>query len=241
MYLSSARSRLTCSQPSRALSSCDCSPSATSRWIQDQPSPILFQVTVPPLPVSPSALRAFSSPTFHLADFTNWNTPIGQPWFQARSAMPKAAVDFPCRRPCAPSPARGCGAGGWSDRRRERRSAVPAALSGPPGCLCCVSCLSCLYVPDEAGDRVGAQLVQRHGGAAEFARELPREPQPHRAGLAVHDDRRRALGGVQPPRGRRAPPVAGRAPPVARPSVTTTSSGRREGSRSRSTRSTSGP
>jgi hypothetical protein len=24
---------------------------------------------------------------------TNWNTPIGQPWFQARSASPNAAVD----------------------------------------------------------------------------------------------------------------------------------------------------
>ncbi len=65
----------------------------------DQPSPILCHSTGPPVPVSTctrwSALNASSSPTFHFADFTNWNTPIDQPWFQARSAVPKAAVDLP--------------------------------------------------------------------------------------------------------------------------------------------------
>ena len=41
-----------------------------------QPEPILCQTTGPPSPVSscsrPSAVSAFSSPTFHLALFTNW-------------------------------------------------------------------------------------------------------------------------------------------------------------------------
>lgn len=50
-------------------------------------------------PEAPSTLSAFSSPTFHFADLTNWNTPIGQPWFQARSASPKAAVDLPLPGP----------------------------------------------------------------------------------------------------------------------------------------------
>jgi hypothetical protein len=39
--------------------------------------------------------KACSSPTFHLADLTNWNTAIDQPWLQPRSASPNAAVDLP--------------------------------------------------------------------------------------------------------------------------------------------------
>src|SRR5690606_28823061 len=95
-YRSAARSRLTCSQPSRALASLS---SCASRCTQDQPSPILCQSTVPPSPESPSTRSARSSPTFHFADLTNWNTPTGQPWFQARSASPKAAVDLPLPTP----------------------------------------------------------------------------------------------------------------------------------------------
>ena len=41
----------------------------------------------------------FCSPIFHLADFTNWNTPMSQPWFHARIASPNAAVDFPLPGP----------------------------------------------------------------------------------------------------------------------------------------------
>ncbi len=51
------------------------------------------------LPEAPSTRSAFSSPTFHFADLTNWNTPMGHPWFQARSASPKAAVDLPFPMP----------------------------------------------------------------------------------------------------------------------------------------------
>ncbi|CAM5325944.1 hypothetical protein SCALM49S_05387 [Streptomyces californicus] len=58
---------------------------------------------------APSTLSAFSSPTFHFADFTNWNTPIGHPWFHARSARPKAAV-----RPPLPTPV-------WTNRRGRLR------------------------------------------------------------------------------------------------------------------------
>lgn len=50
-------------------------------------------------PEAPSTLSARSSPTFHFADLTNWNTPTGQPWFQARSASPNAAVDLPLPGP----------------------------------------------------------------------------------------------------------------------------------------------
>ena len=45
-------------------------------------------------------------------------------------------------------------------------SAVPAALSGPPGCG---------DVLDEPGDRVGPQLVERDGGASQFPGEFPGE------------------------------------------------------------------
>ena len=72
---------------------------ARRMWIQDQPSPILCQLTGPPSPVSPSTRSARSSPTRHLADLTNWKTPIDQPWVQPRSASPNAAVDFPLPSP----------------------------------------------------------------------------------------------------------------------------------------------
>ncbi len=57
--------RLTSAQPSRALSA----DSSRSRLIHVQPSPI-FSQSIPP-----SASAALASPTFHLPDFTNWNTP----------------------------------------------------------------------------------------------------------------------------------------------------------------------
>jgi len=88
---------LTCSQPSLALAAW--SASVPGRAIHDQPSPILCQVTGAPSPVCwctrASASSADSSPVFHLALLTNWYTTIGQPWFQARSASPNAAVDLP--------------------------------------------------------------------------------------------------------------------------------------------------
>jgi hypothetical protein len=44
-------------------------------------------------------VNAVSSPTRHFALFTNWNTAIEKPASQARSASPKAAVDFPLHSP----------------------------------------------------------------------------------------------------------------------------------------------
>ena len=47
----------------------------------------------------PSSRNAASSPTFHFALLTNWNTAMEKPWFQARNAMPNAAVDLPLPAP----------------------------------------------------------------------------------------------------------------------------------------------
>ena len=71
--------------------------------LQDQPEPILCHSIEPPRPVvscsSPRDSNAVCSPIRHLADLTNWKTPIDQPWFQPRSASPNAAVDLPLPSP----------------------------------------------------------------------------------------------------------------------------------------------
>ena len=72
--------------------------------------------TAPPTPRSvcarPSSANALSSPTFHLALLTNWKTATLIPAFQARIAIPNAAVDLPLPAPvCTAST-------GWV--RRER-------------------------------------------------------------------------------------------------------------------------
>src|SRR5689334_23213710 len=93
--------RLTSAQPSAA--SAAWSSSEPSLRDHDQPEPILCHSTGPPSPVSscssPSRSSTVCSPMRHLADFTNWKTPMLKPWFQPRIASPKAAVDFPLPGP----------------------------------------------------------------------------------------------------------------------------------------------
>src|SRR5260370_26103578 len=57
-----------------------------------KPSPIVNHST-------PRLVAAFSSPTFHLPDLTNWMTHTFQPRATARMAVPNAAVDFPFPSP----------------------------------------------------------------------------------------------------------------------------------------------
>src|SRR5260221_958558 len=62
---------------------------------------LLSQVKPSPI-VSHSKSRlvaAFSSPTFHFPDLTNWMTHTFQPRATARIAVPNAAVDFPFPSP----------------------------------------------------------------------------------------------------------------------------------------------
>src|SRR5699024_11393482 len=69
----------------------------------DQPEPILCHSIGPPVPSASCSLarvsKAVCSPRRHLADLTNWNTATDQPWFQLRSASPKAEVDLPLPSP----------------------------------------------------------------------------------------------------------------------------------------------
>src|SRR4051812_29993435 len=90
---------------------------------------MLCHCTGAPCPVractSPSACSACSSPTRHLPLLTNWYTATGSPAFQARSAVPNAAVDLPfmspvlttssgrCRRCFVVSPSSGMSVG-WA-------------------------------------------------------------------------------------------------------------------------------
>src|SRR5690606_12696823 len=168
-----------CAQPSRAFSAW---PSSAPRLrIHDQPSPILCQATGPPSPVPPSTRRARSSPIRHFADFTNWNTPIDQPWFHARSAIPNAAVDLPLPGPV------------WTTSSgRLRRCRVVRPSSGtdtgfPRG----MSGRLPVLVPAVASDDA-AELAEGDQPRAEPGGEPPRQPEPDRAVLAVHDDRRGA-------------------------------------------------
>ena len=95
------RPRLISAQPSAA--SAAWSSAVPSLRDHDQPEPILCHSTGPPSPVSScsgrAARSAVCSPMRHFADFTNWKTPMSQPWFQARMARPNAAVDFPLPSP----------------------------------------------------------------------------------------------------------------------------------------------
>src|SRR5712691_3949681 len=59
---------------------------------QVKPSPIVNHSM-------PRLIAAFSSPTFHLPDFTNWITHTLQPRAAARMAVPNAALDFPFPSP----------------------------------------------------------------------------------------------------------------------------------------------
>src|ERR1700720_421612 len=47
----------------------------------------------------PRLVAAFSSPTFHFPDLTNWMTLTFQPRAAPRIAVPKAAVDLPLPSP----------------------------------------------------------------------------------------------------------------------------------------------
>src|SRR5690606_27582467 len=144
-------------------------------------SPILCQATDPPSPLSPSTRRARSSPIRHFADFTNWNTPIGQPWFHARSAIPNAAVDLPLPGPV------------WTiSSGRLRRCRVVRPSSGtdtgfPWGMSGRLPVLLLAMTPDDP-----VEVAQRDEPRIQPHRQLPRQPEPHRAVLAVHDDPRRA-------------------------------------------------
>src|ERR1700761_6292214 len=103
-----------------------------------------------------------------------------QPWFQPRSAMPNAAVDFPFMSPV------------WTmSSGRLRRCFVVSPSSGT---LCGTPCgiLSNLPVgADRVGDRPGRQVtevlqVQVHG--TERLRQGDGEAEPYRPRLAVDDD-----------------------------------------------------
>src|SRR5713226_4828524 len=59
---------------------------------QVKPSPIVSHST-------PRLVAAYSAPTFHFPDFTNWMTHTFQPRATARMAVPNAAVDFPFPSP----------------------------------------------------------------------------------------------------------------------------------------------
>ena len=162
----------------------------------------------------PSARNAASSPTRHLALLTNWNTPIGQPWFQARSASPNAAVDFPFMSPvCTIS----------SGRLRRCRVVRPSSGTVVGYALRHQATVPVSGARPTSASRAGRELVQLQARAAELRR---RGPRPGRAAPARTRSRRRC---VATPVAREAVPRPGigSPPAVCRPSVTTTSSGRR--------------
>src|SRR5690606_19073338 len=140
------------------------------------------QVTVPPSPLAPSSRSARSSPVRHFADLTNWNTPIGQPWFHARSAMPNAAVDFPL-----PGPVCTITSG------RFRRCRVVSPSSGITGGLPCgISHRLRVGSPGGYGGARLGQRVEGEQGGPQPGGEAGRQAEPYRAGLAVDDHARRA-------------------------------------------------
>src|SRR3954449_1335675 len=111
---------------------------------------------------------------------------MGQPWFQARMAMPNAAVDLPFISPV------------WTaSSGRFRRCRVLSPSSGTTATCPFGMSSRLLHGPDGAGQRLCGQLLQAQGPRAQRGAEGAGEPQPDRARLAVDDDGRRPRRGQQ--------------------------------------------
>ena len=120
--------------------------------------------------------NAVCSPIRHLADLTNWKTPIDQPWFQPRSASPNAAVDFPL-----PSPV-------WMiNNGRLRRCRVVSPSSGT--CSGWPSGIRPPCLPDRGEEPIRRDLADRDVFGAEMRAEPGGEPEGEPAGLAVDHQR----------------------------------------------------
>ena len=186
-----------------------CRPAGSS----DQPSPILCQATGPPSPVcrarASAAARSPRRPSTSRASRTG-TPPIGQPWFQARSAIPNAAVDLPLPAPvCTTSSGRLRRCRVVSPSSRHGGRLVPAASGSPP-----VHGRRRRTAPASG---VGGELVQPHGTSAPRCAGEPRRPGPAApARLAVddHDGGRRRRQQPRAARGRAAGSRAAGGPAV---------------------------
>ena len=127
----------------------------------------------------PSASAAFSSPTRHLLDLTNWKTPTGQSCAQPRSISPKAAVDLPL-----PSPV-------WTISRGFARRARVVRPSVGHRLDLALRHQAALPVNDCTRPASGAAARSRdaQAGRVEVAGEVARQPEPHDAVLGVDDHR----------------------------------------------------
>lgn len=131
-------------------------------------------------------------PTFHFALLTNWNTATSKPWFQARSAMPKAAVDLPL-----PGPVWTASTGALRRARVVRPSTGtvsgwPCGIevsfrpesSGPAGGVRC----------DQPRQAIRAKLREPHRGRTELSCQHIGQSQSHIGRFAVHYDGGRTFG-----------------------------------------------
>ena len=177
---------------------------------------------MPPSPLAPRVRRACSSPTFHFALLTNWNTPIGpalvpgaqrEPEGGGRLALHLAGVHDE-QRAVAPL------AGGEPVVRHRRRHALRRHVRPP----------STTRRRRRRRPTAPRAAARRRPGAAPSS-----AARPSRTGPVSQSTTTQAA----PLRARWAAASSGAGPLVCRPSVTTTTSARRARSRTCSTRSTS--